>query len=123
SCPNHSISSCTAAVVHLPADDLRRRFRVISAATIALLISRTFAADAPVAAAPPEGTTITVHASKDPKQLKKQIWSYVSSITKSSRTESLARWHVPVCPLVAGVSREKAEYFLERLSQVARDAH
>ncbi len=87
----------------------------------ALLASRA-SADGPAAGKPADLPTVTVQASRDAKRLKQQIGKFVSSITKSSRVESLARWQVPVCPLVAGVTRNQGEYFLERLSQVARDA-
>jgi len=93
-----------------------------SLTVILALLSCLASAAESTPAAPPDLNSITVHASKDPKRLKAQIGDYVSAITKSSRLDSLARWQVPVCPLVAGVSRAKAEYFLERISQIARDA-
>src|SRR5581483_9714833 len=37
--------------------------------------------------------------------------------------DSLERWNTPICPLVAGLSREQGEFVLQRVSQIARDAH
>jgi len=66
--------------------------------------------------------TVTVEARKQRELIEHQISTFVSSITIPSRDESLARWRPPVCPLVAGLPRDKGEFVLARLSQVARDA-
>jgi hypothetical protein len=66
--------------------------------------------------------TVTVEARKQRKLVERQISTFVSSITMPSRDESLARWQAPICPLVAGLPRDRGEFVLARLSQVARDA-
>jgi hypothetical protein len=66
--------------------------------------------------------TVTIQATKDKKALKREIGAYVSAITLPATGEALARWQVPVCPLIAGMSREKGEFMLARLSRIVRDA-
>ncbi len=66
--------------------------------------------------------TVTITAKPQQELIERQISKFVSSITLSARDESLARWQVPICPLVAGMTREAGEFVLARLSEVARDA-
>jgi len=61
-------------------------------------------------------STVTVTARK---QLEEQVDHYVSSVVVRYGQDSLARWNVPVCPLVAGLPRERGEYILWRITQVA----
>lgn len=46
---------------------------------------------------------------------------FVSSIVPDP-WKPLARWRRPLCPLVAGATREQAEWMLLRLSEIARDS-
>jgi hypothetical protein len=39
-----------------------------------------------------------------------------------SRTESLARWQLPICPLVAGLPFDKGKFVFQRVSEVASEA-
>lgn len=66
---------------------------------------------------------ITVQAQRDREKLKHDVNDFVSSAIVKSRDESLMRWDHPVCPLVAGLDREPAEFVLHRLSDIARSAH
>jgi hypothetical protein len=67
---------------------------------------------------------ITVQAQRDREKLKHDVNNFVSSaIVKSWYGESLMRWDHPVCPLVAGLAREPAEFVLHRLSDIARSIH
>lgn len=66
---------------------------------------------------------ITVQAQRDREKLKHEVSDFVSSAIVKSRDESLMRWDHPVCPLVAGLEREPAEFVLHRLSDIARSAH
>ena len=52
----------------------------------------------------------------------KRLSTFVSTITVRSRTESLARWQVPICPLVTGVANDLSEYIHGRVWQVAKYA-
>ena len=69
--------------------------RVVAAAVLSMLSVAAIAEDpqAPI-------DTVTVEARRE--QLKRQISTFVSEIALQSRTESLARWQLPICPLVAG---------------------
>jgi hypothetical protein len=71
---------------------------------------------------PQAETTITVDAARQQDLLKRQINTFVKSITMPTRDEALMRWHSPVCPAVAGLPRDKGEFVLQRLSHVAQDA-
>jgi hypothetical protein len=66
--------------------------------------------------------TVTITAKRQQELIERQISKFVSSITLSARDESLARWQAPICPLVAGMTREAGEFVLARLSEVAREA-
>ena len=66
---------------------------------------------------------VTVTAPRE-EQLKHEVDTFVSSaITRPYGDDSLLRWDHPVCPLVAGLSRQSGEFVLLRLSQIARSAH
>ena len=65
---------------------------------------------------------VTVEAQKQRKLIEEQISQFVSSITSTSRKESLGRWQPPICPLVAGLPRDDGEFIVARLSQVARES-
>ncbi|HTT00502.1 MAG TPA: hypothetical protein VMG11_00325 [Steroidobacteraceae bacterium] len=69
-----------------------------------------------------EPDTVTIEAQRQRKLVEHQISNFVSSITMPSEEESLARWQPPICPLVAGLPRDKGEFILARLSEVARNA-
>jgi hypothetical protein len=66
--------------------------------------------------------TVTVEARRQRELLERQLSTFVSSITIHSGNDSLARWQVPVCPLVAGLPFEQGEFVLKRVSQVASEA-
>jgi hypothetical protein len=71
--------------------------------------------------AKPDPNTVTVHAARDSEKLNAEISGFVSNIKRKVGVDSVARWNVPICPLVGGLSRDKAEYFLQRISDVARE--
>ena len=53
-----------------------------------------------------------------------KITGFVNQLTDFDYGDSnrgLARWQDPICPLVTGLSRDMAEYILERVSEIARD--
>jgi hypothetical protein len=68
--------------------------------------------------------SITVQAQREREKLEHDVNQFVSTaIVQSHYDESLERWtYAPVCPLVAGVSRELGEFVLARVSQIARTA-
>jgi len=68
--------------------------------------------------------SITVQAQREREKLEHDVNMFVSTaIAQSHYDESLERWtYAPVCPLVAGVSKEAGEFVLARVSQNARAA-
>jgi hypothetical protein len=66
---------------------------------------------------------ITVEAQRQAEKLKHDVNSFVSSAIAKSFGDSLMRWDHPVCPLVAGLTRDEGEFLLLRLSNIARSVH
>src|SRR5450631_688486 len=66
---------------------------------------------------------ITVQAQQDRGKLRHDVNDFVSSALVKSHDQSLMRWDHPVCPLVAGLEREPAEFVLHRLSDISRSVH
>jgi hypothetical protein len=66
--------------------------------------------------------TVTVEADRRRELLERQLSTFASAITMPGRDESLARWQVPICPLVAGLTLEKGTFVFERISQLANEA-
>lgn len=66
--------------------------------------------------------TVTVQARRD-REIKRQITKFVSGGVVTYFNDSLERWNQPICPLVAGVPSEQAEFIRARVSEVARDSH
>ncbi|MBV8806245.1 MAG: hypothetical protein JO042_14400 [Sinobacteraceae bacterium] len=50
--------------------------------------------------------TVTIEAQRK-REIKHQISHFVSSVVVSYLNDSLERWDTPICPLVAGLSRER----------------
>lgn len=90
-------------------------------AVLSWLLCGNAAAD-PQPAAESSPSTVTIEGRKQKEMIEHQIQAFVNSITISSFNESLPRWERPICPLIAGLPRDEGEFFLARLSQVARDA-
>jgi hypothetical protein len=65
--------------------------------------------------------TVVVEAERL-KQLETQIRQFTSSALVQPFADSLLRWTTPVCPLVGGLPRDRAEYILAAVSKVAREA-
>jgi hypothetical protein len=63
--------------------------------------------------------TVTVEAHR---QLQRDVDHFVSSVIVQYLNDSLSRWDEPICPLVAGLDRERAEFILGRISTVAMNA-
>ena len=57
-------------------------------------------------------------------EFESKVFGFVNQLTDFEYGDSnrgLARWQDPICPLVTGLSRDMAEYILERVSEIARD--
>jgi hypothetical protein len=84
-------------------------------------LSADQAPSTPPSTAPPSGgksklETVKVEAQR---QLQKEVSHYVSNVVVHYQQDSLVRWNVPICPLVAGLSPERGEFILWRISQIA----
>jgi hypothetical protein len=67
--------------------------------------------------------SITVEAKKKAREeLRLQADQFVKTAVVQHSGESLTRWNTQVCPLVAGLPRDQAEFVLQRLSQSVRNA-
>jgi hypothetical protein len=95
---------------------------ILPALCAAMLALPTFAVEEP--APKPQLDSITVETARDRKALERQVNAFVRGISVAPREQSLANWQsqVPICPLVAGLSREDGEYMLARLSKIAASA-
>ncbi len=73
---------------------------------------------------PPHLDTVTVEAARHRELVEQQVKAFVSRIAPKPYDSSLARWQTvaPICPLVAGLSREDGEYILTRVSSIAAAA-
>lgn len=108
----------------------RRVWIWVSAATLAFCLTSSGAsADSSVSpqaqsrasTKEPSLPQITVEAQR--RSLEHHIFDFVTAVTKQvSSHESLARWHIKVCPLVAGIPRDQGEFILERISTIAQAA-
>jgi hypothetical protein len=95
---------------------LRRRLLLIAAAaSLALPIHPNSAQSA-------EPDTVTIQANQE-RELKLQISKFVAGTVFTYMYDSLERWNTPICPLVAGLPKERGEFVLGRVSEIARDAH
>jgi hypothetical protein len=64
---------------------------------------------------------VTVEAQR--QALEHRVFHFVSLITGQPGTyQSLARWNRKICPAVAGLTRERGELVLQRISTIARAA-
>jgi hypothetical protein len=65
--------------------------------------------------------SITVEAARHRDAIERQIKTFVSRVASKPYDAPLARWQsvVPICPLVAGLSKADGEYVLTRVSQIA----
>ena len=62
--------------------------------------------------------TVTIEGTRQRKELERQVSHFVSSVPVHYSYESMARWNTPICPLVAGLTRDQGELVLTRISQI-----
>jgi hypothetical protein len=79
------------------------------------------------ALAQPPGTgqeldTITVEAQRKHDQLQHEVQEFVDSALLHNGDESNAKWVIPICPLVAGLSKDQGEFLLTGISSIANTA-
>ena len=67
-----------------------------------------------------ETQEITVTANRI--ELEKKVSKFVYQIATLQNGEGMARWHIPVCPIVAGVLQQEGDFTVRRIFEIARTA-
>ena len=73
--------------------------------------------------AKPDLARITIEATRDRKAVRPRVNKFVNAVLVRHWNETMLRWDVPLCPLVAGLPRQYGELVLARISQAALEAH
>jgi hypothetical protein len=98
----------------------------VAAGVALLLMSAAAAADTPPAAAAVKAGVdpITVVGQRDRATIEREVATFVNAVAVKPGGESLARWQlqIPLCPLVAGMSKNDGEFILSRVSKIAATA-
>jgi hypothetical protein len=93
--------------------------------TIAAGAQEPPASPAPDAASKASSTasnlTDTVEVNAEREALRNKATRFVSTLVRK-QNETLTRWSTPICPSVAGMSRDLGEFVLARISQAALEA-
>jgi hypothetical protein len=55
-------------------------------------------------------------------ELEQRVSNFVYQIAALQNGEGISRWHLPVCPIVAGVTQREAKFTRSRILEVARAA-
>jgi hypothetical protein len=98
---------------------MSRWFPIGIAVSLHLSGAGVFASPAAAPAAGAEMNSITVEVQKQRDALRREADTFVSAVAVQPWNSSLARWNIPICPLVAGLTQDEGEYILRRLSQIA----
>jgi hypothetical protein len=103
-----------------------RRPRFVAAIAMAFSFLGIAAADTPPASEAPRTTidSTTVLGQRDRATAEREVETFVNAVVVKPGGESLARWQlqIPLCPLVAGIPKDAAEYILSRVSKIAATA-
>jgi hypothetical protein len=91
---------------------------IVALAVACLGLAAPQARSDPPPAATLEGLTVQARPAPAPRE----VGSYVRAALVKEHGESVVRWHRPICPLVAGLTREQGEFVAERISQATLDA-
>jgi len=75
------------------------------------------------AASQPKLSGITIQATRERQALRRRVNKFVNTVLVRHWNETIVRWDVPICLLVAGLPRQYGEFVFERISQAAKDAH
>jgi hypothetical protein len=67
-----------------------------------------------------ETQEITVTANRI--ELEKKVSKFVYQIATLQNGEGMARWRIPVCPIIAGVSQQEGDFTVRRIFEIARAA-
>ncbi len=93
-----------------------RVVRILAVLVILIWMSNGARADPPAGGAS-KLPQVTVEGER--ARLERRVNAFISQITLRSDHESLARWNIPICPLVSGLPKETGEVLLTRLSEIA----
>jgi hypothetical protein len=66
---------------------------------------------------------VTIQAKREREKIQHEVSQFASAAITHDWGRPMLRWTTRICPLVAGLPREKGEFVLSRLSQDIRDAH
>ncbi|HEX3843840.1 MAG TPA: hypothetical protein VHV80_05730 [Steroidobacteraceae bacterium] len=66
---------------------------------------------------------VTIEAARDRHALRRRVNKFVNAMLVRHWNETMIRWDVPICLLVAGLPRQYGEFVFDRISQAAKDAH
>lgn len=55
-------------------------------------------------------------------ELEKRVSKFVYRIATLQNGEGMARWRIPVCPIVAGVSQQEGDFTIRRIFEIGRAA-
>jgi hypothetical protein len=76
----------------------------------------------PAAGSGVELESVTVEAKRRRERIDRQVSEFVYTIAGSGKVESLARWKVPVCAVVVGLTAAEADFVEKRIAEIAADA-
>jgi hypothetical protein len=121
------------AVVHAPAELRSNRPGGCCAILVLALLAHGIAArEPPLGTATGEqstaeigssGTpTVTVEGRREHERVEREVRGFISSVAVNTWDEPLARWQDAVCPLVAGLSKERGVAVFKRVSEIVADA-
>jgi hypothetical protein len=65
---------------------------------------------------------VTIQAKREREKIQHEVSQFASAAITHDWGHPMLRWTTKICPLVAGLPREKGEFVLSRLSQDIRDA-
>jgi hypothetical protein len=103
-----------------------RTFGPVAIEPLIMAIAMLMAGNSADAQAPAKGQvldTITVEAQRKHDELKRQVQQFVdSALIVQNDDGSNAKWIIPICPLVAGLSKDQGEFVLARISTIAKTA-
>jgi hypothetical protein len=66
---------------------------------------------------------VTIEATRERQALRRRVNKFVHTVLVRHWNETMVRWDVPICLLVAGLPKKYGEFVFQRISQAARDAH
>jgi hypothetical protein len=85
----------------------------------AALLTALLAGAVPATDPAAEPDTVVIEAGRARQQVEEQVHEYVAQALVPGDDESVARWLVPACPLVAGLTPARNKFITDRIVQVA----